>query len=112
MSQYTAPPAIPQYGLQPNRGTTVLVLGILSIVIHCAGIGIILGSIALVMGNNDLRAMAGGAMDRSGEGITRGGKICGIIGICLGSLSLVLSILYMLFAAALFATAASGAPHH
>lgn len=60
--------------MQPHRGTTVLVLGILGIVL-CP----ICGIIAWVMGNKDLAAMEAGHMDREGESNTKAGKICGII---------------------------------
>lgn len=59
---------------EPHRGTLVLVLGIMSLVI-CAPLGIA----AWVMGNNDLAAMRRGDMDRSGEGTTQAGRICGMI---------------------------------
>lgn len=59
---------------QPHRGTAVLILGILSLVM-CAPLGIA----AWVMGNNDLAAMRRGDMDRSGEGTTQAGRICGMI---------------------------------
>jgi hypothetical protein len=65
---------IPQRHLRPHNGTTILVLGILSLVI-CA----ILGPFAWVMGNNDLAAMRAGTMDPSGEGLTQAGRICGMI---------------------------------
>ena len=61
--------------LQPHRGTTILVLGILSLVI-CAPLGIA----AWVMGNTDLAAIRRGEMDPSGEGTTQAGRICGMIG--------------------------------
>jgi len=64
--------------MKPHRATTVLVLGILSIV-ACQPLGIA----AWVMGNNDLREMDGGLMDPSGRDTTNAGKICGIIGIAL-----------------------------
>ena len=71
---------------KPHRGSAVLTLGILSLVI-C---GPILGPIAWTMGHSDLKEMNAGYMDRSGEGITRAGMICGIVatalfavGICL-----------------------------
>ena len=79
-------PPISSGGLQPHRGTTVLVLGIVSLFV-C---GIILGPIAWVMGNADLKAMAEGRMDRSGEGNTKAGKICGMIATILHGLFLVL----------------------
>src|SRR6516162_1553033 len=59
---------------QPHRGTLILVLGILSLVI-CGPLGIA----AWVMGNNDLASMRRGEMDREGEGTTQAGRICGMI---------------------------------
>jgi hypothetical protein len=59
----------------PHRGAAVLVLGILSLVV-CG----ILGPFAWVMGSNDLAEMRAGRMDPEGEGTTRAGQICGIIG--------------------------------
>jgi predicted Zn finger-like uncharacterized protein len=71
--------------LKPHRGGTVLTLGILSIVpgLCCALLGLVLGIIAISMGNTDLQAMARGRMDRSGQGSTKAGWICGIIGVVL-----------------------------
>ena len=40
-------------------------------------------------GNNDLREIRAGKMDRAGEGITQAGRICGIIGTILGCLQLI-----------------------
>ena len=68
------PPPAPQAYLKPHRGTTVLVLGIIGLA-AC----FICGIIAWVMGNADLREMDAGVMDRSGEGMTRAGKTCGMI---------------------------------
>jgi hypothetical protein len=62
----------------PHRGTTILVLGILSLVLGI--VGIILGPMAWSMGNNDLQEMRAGRMDPEGEGTTNAGRICGIIG--------------------------------
>jgi ferric-dicitrate binding protein FerR (iron transport regulator) len=59
---------------QPHRGSTILVLGILGLVL-CVPLGIA----AWVMGTSDLAAMSRGEMDRSGEGMTRAGQILGII---------------------------------
>jgi hypothetical protein len=59
---------------QPHRGTLILVLGILSLVI-CGPLGIA----SWVMGNTDLAAMRRGEMDREGEGMTQAGRICGMI---------------------------------
>ncbi len=69
---------------EPDRGTLVLVLGILSLVtilIYClAPIGAILGIFAWVMGQKDLAKMKAGTMDDRGRGTTQAGWICGIIG--------------------------------
>ena len=78
----------PQQPLAPHRGTVILVLGILGIV--CC---FICGIIAWVMGNNDLRAMAAGRMDPSGQGTTQAGKICGMIGVILWIVGIVIQIL-------------------
>ena len=73
-----ATPPPPPRPLQPHRGTTILVLGILGLV--CC---LILGIIAWIMGNGDLREMNAGRMDPEGRGLTNAGRICGIISVCL-----------------------------
>lgn len=45
------------------------------------------------MGNNDLREMAAGRMDRSGQGMTQAGKICGMIGVILWIVGIAIQIL-------------------
>ncbi len=77
-----------QQPLTPHRGTLILVLGILGIV--CC---FICGIVAWVMGNKDLKQMAAGTMDRSGEGLTKAGKICGIGGIVVQIVCFVLWLL-------------------
>jgi hypothetical protein len=79
----------------PHRGTTILVLGILSLV---TGLGFIFGPIAWTMGNSDLHEIRAGRMDPEGEGTVNGGRICGIIGTVLGVLSLLCC--FLSFAAA------------
>ena len=72
----------------------MLVLGIMGLLV-C----VICGIVAWVMGNNDLGEMAGGRMDRSGEGMTRAGKICGIISVilaCLGAAIMLVGLLFWL----------------
>ncbi len=84
MEEQSAPPAPPAQAvppaqqLQPHRGGVVLALGILGIVV-C----FILGIIAWVMGNNDLREIDAGRMDPSGRSLTHAGKICGMISVIL-----------------------------
>ncbi len=71
-------------GVKPHRGTMLLIFGILGII--CCFIFAIL---AWVMGSGDLKAMAAGEMDRSGEGMTNAAKILGIVGCVLAVLSLI-----------------------
>jgi predicted Zn finger-like uncharacterized protein len=78
----------------PHRGGLVLTLGILSIPLACCPIvGLILGIVSLVMANADLGKMQSGAMDPSGQGTTRGGQICGIIGIALSVINMVVGVI-------------------
>ncbi len=77
-----------QANLAPHRGVLILVLGILGIV--CC---IICGIVAWVMGNNDLKKMADGVMDPSGQGLTTAGKICGIVGVVLQIIGIVVWLL-------------------
>jgi predicted Zn finger-like uncharacterized protein len=74
---------------EPDRGATVLTLGIISLAcltISCFPVGLLLGLIAWIMGQNDLRKMKRGDMDSNGEGMTRAGWICGILGVLLNGL--------------------------
>ena len=83
--------------MKPHRGTLILVLGILGLVI-CQPIGIA----AWVMGSGDLKEMDGGTMDPSGRGMTAGGRICGIVAtilFCLGILACIGFLLLFGFAA-------------
>ncbi len=82
-------------GVEPHRGGAVLTLGILGLVV-C----VICGIIAWVMGSTDLAKMRAGTMDRSGEGNTRAGMICGMISCILNAVGLVIWLI-------IFATAAS-----
>ena len=61
--------------MTPHRGTTILVLGILSLVC-CGPVGIF----AWIMGKSDLAAIDSGAMDPAGRQMTNIGRILGIIG--------------------------------
>lgn len=98
MEEGTQPPAekveaqpVTQQTLRSHRGVLILVLGILSIV--CC---FICGIIAWVMGNNDLKEMAAGRMDPAGLGLTKAGKICGIVGIVVQIVCFVLCVLWLL----------------
>ncbi|HEX4845501.1 MAG TPA: hypothetical protein VFV26_04730 [Geothrix sp.] len=86
--------------VKAHRGTMILIFGILGVI--CC---VIFAILAWVMGGNDLKAMAAGQMDPSGEGLTKAGKILGIIGCVLG----ILSILWIVFFGGLAAFSALGA---
>jgi len=73
--------------MKPHRGTLILVLGILSLVV-CAPLGIV----AWVMGNGDLKQIDAGGMDPSGRPLTNAGRICGIIGTILLALGVLACI--------------------
>lgn len=84
-----APP--PSTGLKPHRGTMILVFGILGLV-FC----VIFGIVAWVMGKNDLAEMAAGRMDPAGQGITNGGRICGMISVILTIVGFVIGLILMI----------------
>ncbi|HKX75698.1 MAG TPA: DUF4190 domain-containing protein [Acidimicrobiia bacterium] len=63
---------------EQSQATTVLVLGILSIVL-CQ----ILGPIAWKMGNDELKAIADQRRPADGQAMAQAGKICGIVGTAL-----------------------------
>jgi hypothetical protein len=87
--------------MKPHRGTLILVLGILSLVV-CGPLGIA----AWVMGSGDLKEMDAGTMDPSGRGITQAGKICGIIG------TILLIVALIVFGIAFMFGFASALAHH
>jgi hypothetical protein len=96
------PTDFPPFGsLRPHRGGVVLALGILSLVLNC----FILGIIAWVMANSDLREMRAGMMDPGGYSVTKAGQICGIISVCLALAAL---LLWLLFVCGGMACAATG----
>jgi hypothetical protein len=77
--------------MKPHRGTLILVLGILSLVV-CSPLGIA----AWVMGSGDLKQMDAGTMDPSGRGNTQAGKICGIIGTILLIVGVIIMALFFM----------------
>jgi predicted Zn finger-like uncharacterized protein len=73
-------------GMEPHRGTIILVLGILGLV----GIGTpITGIIAWVMGNSDMAKIRAGTMDPEGESNTNIGRILGMVSTILFLLTVV-----------------------
>lgn len=85
----------------PHRGSTVLVLGILSLVCTpfalCCGImglpfsmaGVVMGVLAWVFGQADLAKMRREIMDPTGRDMTQAGFVCGIIGAIVNGLGLI-----------------------
>jgi len=90
-------------GMEPHRGTVILVLGILGLLV-CQVCSII----AWVLANADLKKMAAGQMDPAGHGMTHAGKICGIVGVILAVVTVIFSIIfvvvYILFFAVIVAS--------
>jgi hypothetical protein len=80
--------------MKPHRGTMILVLGILGLIV-CAPLGIV----AWIMGGNDLKEMDAGTMDPSGRGNTQAGKICGMIATILMIVGFVIGFLVFMFIA-------------
>lgn len=94
-------------GQQPlPNSTAILVLGILSIVFcWCYGIiGMVLGIIALVLSGKakKLYEENPSAYTVGSFNNMKGGRICGIIGICLSALYLVFIVVYIIFIGAMF----------
>ena len=74
--------------VKPHRGTLILILGILSLVI-CGLVGIA----PWIMGNADLKEIDAGTMDPSGRGATNAGRICGMIATILTAIGLVVGLI-------------------
>lgn len=72
---------------EQSQATTILILGILSIV--CCGL---LGIAAWIMGNNEIKAIDEGRRPPENRGTANAGRICGIIGVVLSALGLVLAL--------------------
>jgi hypothetical protein len=83
-----APHQIPGYSFPP-RNTTVLVLGILSLVL-CS----LMGPFAWSMGNEELRRIDGGLTSPVGRGSAEAGRICGIISTALMVLGIVFGLMF------------------
>jgi hypothetical protein len=78
--------------MKPHRGTLILVLGILGLII-CGPLAIV----AWILGANDLKEMDAGMMDPAGRGNTQAGKICGIIGTILLIIGILVVGLFFMF---------------
>jgi len=96
------PPGAP--AVEPHRGVLILVLGILSLALPTCGF---IGIVAWIMGNTDMRKIQAGQMDRSGESLTQGGRVCGIIGSILFGLVLIGSLAYIVIVVVIIGVAAA-----
>lgn len=76
---------------ESSQATTILVLGVLSLV--CLPI---LGPVAWVLGNLELRAIHEGRRDPANRGMANAGKILGIIGTVLILIAAVVAVLVLL----------------
>jgi hypothetical protein len=85
----------PSMFVQPARGTTILTLGILSLVM-C---GMILGPIAWSMGNEELRRIDRGETDPSTRGNVQAGRVCGMVATIL-TIAIIGFVVFVLVAAA------------
>ena len=99
---YGAPPAYGYAAPDHPQGTTILVLGILSLVV-CQ----VLGPVAWVMGSNAIKEIdaAGGSAPNRSQ--VQAGRICGIIASVLVILALVSVVLIFALSAAITTTSTS-----
>ena len=79
-----------QYYQEDSQATTVLVLGILSLVV-CQ----ILGPIAWVMGNNELAGIDAGRRPPQNRGTAQAGRILGIISTVLMIIGVVILFIFL-----------------
>ncbi|MGH7128004.1 MAG: hypothetical protein ACREJB_12885 [Planctomycetaceae bacterium] len=91
---YSGYPPPPGGYRKPHRGGMILTFGILSIVLGlcCALASFGFGIPAWTMGHADRQEMAHGRMDPEGQGMTTAGMVCGIVGVVIGALGIVLNI--------------------
>jgi hypothetical protein len=82
-----------QYYQEDSQATTILVLGILSLVV-CQ----ILGPIAWVMGNNELAGIDAGRRPPQNRGTAQAGRILGIISTVLMIIGVVFLFIFLVIA--------------
>lgn len=94
---------------QPHpKGTMILVLGILSIVIGGCGIGIILGIITMVQSKPVLAEIDANPAAYNNRQQVNIGRICGIVGLILGAVAIVFWVIYIIAIAAMAGAGAMG----
>lgn len=89
-----------------------LVLGIVSIV-GCFGYGIvsiICGPLAIYFGGKARKAIQAGYADPNSDGMATAGRVCGIIGTCLGSIGILILLFYAVLMVIAVASAGAAGP--
>lgn len=83
----------PQAGAYPedSQATTILVLGILSLICSCLPLGIA----AWVMGNRELQAIDSGRRNPDNRGTANAGRIIGIVATVLGLIGFIVLIAFL-----------------
>jgi hypothetical protein len=83
----------PQAGAYPeeSQATTILVLGILSLICSCLPLGVA----AWVMGNRELQAIDSGRRNPDNRGTANAGRIIGIVATVLGLIGLVVLFAFL-----------------
>ncbi|MGH3509343.1 MAG: DUF4190 domain-containing protein [Nocardioidaceae bacterium] len=94
---YTPPPPPPPAGSVPagsnNKATLSLVLGILSIPLgFCCSIFGLVGIAAILLGNSARKEIAQSGGAQTGDGLARAGVITGYVGVALGVVFLIVTI--------------------
>jgi hypothetical protein len=91
----------PQYQTSLPNGTAVLVLGIISIVGSCCYgiVGVICGIIALVLAKKDMNLYNANpnAYTPGSYSNLKAGRVCGIVGLCLSAVYVLVIICYIIF---------------
>jgi hypothetical protein len=94
----------------PNS-TTVLVLGICSIVFGCYIVGLFLGIIGLVLAKPGRALYAQNPEKYTLNGQLQAGFVCSIIGTVLGAISVIYWIIYISFISAFFSKVIENSQH-
>lgn len=91
-----------QQKMAPNAIAS-LVLGILSILSGCFGIGLVLGIIGAVLGSSGMKSYNANPAMYTGVGMLKAGKILSIIGIVFGGINILISLIMLVSGAGFLA---------
>lgn len=94
---------------QPHpKGTMILVLGILSIVLGCGVVGLVLGIVTMVQSKPVLAEIDANPAAYNNRQQVNIGRICGIVGLIVGIVAIVFWIIYIIAIAAAVGSGAMG----